>query len=401
METPLQDETIPQENLKQDNTLISKKRHIYTIVIIIFLLISIPIFLRTFFQSKGKHILTIPFKTATPIDYNNIVFSSDANSFFLTDLLSEKTTSVDMHLSAPFKIPYGQLTQYNNILSPNRKSALFLKDHNIWKIDFPTKKLTQLTTIGRAGEGTLWSIDAEFPTWSPNGKLIYYSVNADPPDNVDTYPGMQTPPDIQEGTWVMNADGKQQKYLPLVINPRGWMPDNKTIIFADQPYETSDTKSYNIATGKVNTFVKGLRIANIMWDKHGEKGLYTASNLSASFLIDKNGNILATLPHDETSSQKTLHTFLLSPDGKYILITKDAANDTLDVFLWNTQTKEKMQLPITFSSNTKPFWDQDSSKLIYAKLIENESRLFVYDLFSQQETQIITFSNNNPSYIDY
>ncbi|HSW97723.1 MAG TPA: hypothetical protein VLF89_07910, partial [Candidatus Saccharimonadales bacterium] len=296
------------------------RKWIIIITGVLFLLISIPLgVLYTTLKSPKKTQPKILVKQAMPINYENIVISSDENSVFVTDLHSKQTTVINMHLYTPFEGTYGQVTQYNTVLSPDKKSALFLKDHNIWKMNLITENATKLTTMGRAAEGSTWSIDAEFPTWSPDGSLIYYSVNADPPDNINSYPGMQTPADIKEGTWVMSADGKQQKYLPLVINPRGWMPDNKTIIFADQPYETSDTKSYNIATGKVNTFVKGLRIVNIMWDKHGEKGVYTASNLSASFLIDKNGNILATLPHDETSSQKTLHTFLLSPDGKYIL----------------------------------------------------------------------------------
>ncbi|HSW96532.1 MAG TPA: hypothetical protein VLF89_01770 [Candidatus Saccharimonadales bacterium] len=402
MEIPIQEELLPNDSSKQGTFPIQNRNRIVFVSLIIFLLVSTLLFFYFIFKSHEKTSRITSEKKEIPlIDYKNAVFSSDEKTFFLTDLKSKKTTTIDMHTNMPFEVAYGQLVQYNNVLSPDKKSALFLKDHNIWKMDFQTKKATQLTTIGRAAEGAIWSIDAEFPIWSPNGHLIYYSVNADPPNNVNTYPGMQTPSDIKEGTWLMNADGKQQKFLPLVINPRGWMPDNKTILFADQPYETSDTKSYDSNTGKLAIFVKNLRISSILWDTNGTKGVYTKSDLSVSYLIDNKKTILETLPHYETpSSQNILHTFLLSPDGKYILITKEASIN-VDVFLFNTLTKEKIQLPITFDSNTKPFWSKDSTQLIYAKKTRDNSDLFIYDTNSHQQRQITDTASFTPSSIDY
>jgi Tol biopolymer transport system component len=355
---------------------------------------------------------------------NNVLVTNKGKLQLINLLTGKRRDFVEGKL-----ISSGYLYHYNGIFSPDKKWILFYKDHNIWRTSADGTDIKQLSTQGTPRTNVYWNIEIGNVKWSPDGQKIFYVVKVDNTGSGATNPH-QVPPGTQEGLWVIDSEGSNQKYIPQVKSPIEWMPDSKRIVFVDNnTYKyTSPTKSYNILTREIKTLLPNTAIKNLYWSKKGDKGLYTDSRYEDSYLIDNNFQQIDVLSRqtniqyqDKDAIQfKEAHT--ISPDGKHAIITElirpnggltGELDANLNVYLWNTNSKEKVKLPIKVSLHTKPFWSRDSQKIVYVKqypetLYGNENGylsltgdLYYYDLATKKQTQVTTSKDIEPFNIEF
>lgn len=98
-------------------------------------------------------------------------------------LIVNPKTKTKTETTAYEKMPAGDMSQRrrratNEVVSPDGKRAVFIKDWNLWVKDLDTKKETQLTTdgvkdYGYATDNAGWKhSDAAIVSWSPDSKKI-------------------------------------------------------------------------------------------------------------------------------------------------------------------------------------------------------------------------------------
>ncbi len=374
-------------------------------------LVSLSLFTWYLFSPKGQQQLSIPLFPTHSISPTSVfsfhsdltLLSSDKNNVYLTDSITGEVQTISLDNSLPFTVPFGNLDQYHGVFSPDKASFLFLHDHNIWKYTLADRSVRQLTTIGRDSTEQVWGIDAEFPKWALDGKHIYYSVTTFFPKNMVVHPGITAPSDIQQGTWLMDEDGNNQIYLPEISNPLAWTPDSKQIIFSALPYDGS-TRAYDLQMRKVIAYINGKSLKQIFFSNDGSIIVYTTSDLSVSYMMDKNFQLIGSLVHRQDNA--VFSVFPVSPDGKYVLITKLASQSILpannaQVLLWDTSSRGRIVLPITVSPDTKLFWSRDSKRIIYVKEITGKWDVYSYDLATRVETKVTTSGAYSDSDVDY
>jgi len=314
---------------------------------------------------------------------------------------------------------------YDFSFSPDKKSFLVIKDNNIFKIDTDTLTEKQLTFQGTPETKEFFGIQVSHPKWGPDGQHIYFGINKIYSDNES----QKKLPKTQLGTWIMDQNGNQQKYLSKINypsgNPVGWMANGKEIVFNDN----FSAKLYNIETEETRNF-SNQKVQNISFSKNGKFGVYSIEDSMDNYLIDSNFNIIDSIIRQkgQTPANPLTTNYLLefwearsiSPDGKYVLITKltqpyekgqqlDTYIDDVELYLWNTLTKEKIKLPILLSQLSKVFWSPDNNKIIFTrpeklKLGNPTVRLmdiYTYDIKNQKEDRITSSNNLDHTFIDY
>lgn len=133
-------------------------------------------------------------------------------------------------------------------------------------------------------------------------------------------------------------------------------------------------------------------------------------------IIDQNFNILSSIPRQPNDTE-FWEIQAISPDGTYITLTKlfrpaegttGSYDANLEVYLWDTVTKQKVKLPITFSLHTKPFWTADSKKIIYIRqhvierdYLSDSGDLYLYDIESKKEIRLTNSGDFEPFYTSF
>lgn len=325
-------------------------------------------------------------------------------------------------------LPYSSTNYVHNYdfsFSPDKKSFLVIKNNNIFKIDTETLAEKQLTFQGANETKDFLGIQVSRPKWAPNGQHIYFSVEA-----IDNFSDVQKKlPKTQLGTWVMDDNGDQQKYLSKISfplgNPVGWMINNTEIAFNDN----FSAKIYDIGTEKIRDF-SSKKIKDMSFSQSGKFGVYLAEDSMDSYLVDSNFNVIDSITRQNGQIPLNILTTdfvlefwearLISPNGKYVIVTKmtlpyekgqqaDTYVDNVELYLWEVETKEKIKLPIFVSQFTKVFWTSDSSKIIFTrpeKLKPGNSLvrpmdIYTYDIQSQKEERITNINNIDHTFIDY
>jgi hypothetical protein len=126
--------------------------------------------------------------------------------------------------------PRGLVSDYYPSLSPDGTKVLFSADTGLNVFDINSGKATALEVIGMGNN------------WSPDGSRIL----------------LDNPPD---GLYVVNADGTGLQKIETGsprINPIGWLPDNRTIVFGAQIGDIYNLyehvfKTYNLQTGETKS----------------------------------------------------------------------------------------------------------------------------------------------------
>lgn len=353
--------------------------------------------------------------------YQNLVANITDGKLRLIDIGTKQT--IDLGIDG-VSFSSASIRDSGYIFSPDKTVLLVRRLNNIWEINLDNKSTRNLTNIN--DDLGVYTCCGRF---SPNGKFIYYSLQGGSLINE------------KDGLRLIYPDGSK-KTLEYITNPKGWMKDSKGIIFTDSHFDNLDwdslpTKIYDIETGNMTALVD-TNIDTIAWSDDNSRGVFCSSNLFDCQIIKYNfpkdtvSFPFLTIDHvvrqqsEGTLDPKTKDYSLeiwdstvISPDGQNAILTKRIqpyingiiSNDMyflnhVEVYLWNTETKQKTKLPIQISARTKAFWSKDSQNLIYIKPISpaanpNFGEVFIFNLASKKEDQITILGNFDLPETDY
>jgi Tol biopolymer transport system component len=180
------------------------------------------------------------------------------------------------------------------------------------------------------------------PTWSPDDRQIAFLLNSG------------TPLQVQQGIWVMNADGTSRRWLCSGSYPH-WSPDGETILFRNIDVSPENLGFFELKTGKIR-YILGNDVAvafgGATWAPDG-KTIYFIAHVNgqqqvASIAPSGDRSTLRIFYTEPQDSQRTLvGPPVISPDGKTLVFSiqdKHLHEHTerlwLNSFLYTLSTKE-------------------------------------------------------------
>ena len=261
--------------------------------------------------------------------------------------------------------------------SPDGKSVAFVSNlsgrNNLWLVPSEGGWPTQLTVSNERQTS---------PTWSPDSKWIAYMSDYDGDEQWDIFlvspktgqvVNLTNTREIAEQNPAWSPDGR---YLAYMVKPK------TSSVFEIDVYDTvlRDVKHMTTGTAKDRMNVAPIWSADgkfIVYTQEQSKG--TDSNI---FLVDFANHVAgakSTLltPHD---GEKTFAANDVSPDGKHVLITSNAANGYDNVGLLEIATKKTHWLTQDKWEIQGASFSPDGKTLLYTANVDGNMEIYSYDI---------------------
>jgi Tol biopolymer transport system component len=195
------------------------------------------------------------------------------------------------------------------------------------EVDQPVKGKVYVVALSGPFKGRVRDFGyGNTPDWSPDDKQICYMINPGNPINV------------RGGTWIMNADGTERRWLTSGIWSR-WSPDGKSILTDGSTLEITD-----LASGTTRPLLSApgwqLKLYAGNWSPKSDKvtfvGTFDGKDRVAT--IDANGDastikIIAT---NEDPAAAFWGPPVFSPDGKQLVFPIGVPNRGGNRSFWHT-----------------------------------------------------------------
>lgn len=261
--------------------------------------------------------------------------------------------------------------------SPDDKQIAFVTNisgrNNIWLVSSQSGWPTQLTVSNQRQANI---------AWSPKGRWIAYNSDYDGNEQWDLF-------------LVSTSNGQ---VVNLTNSPEiseegaAWSPDGEKLAYSVKPKRSSNYEidTIEILTKKITHITTGtpenLSNANPIWSRDGKWIVFTQEDATGKnaniFIVSAEGGKATNLtPHE---GEQEFQASDVSPDGKTILITSNAANGYQNAGLLDVATKK-----ITWLTHDK--WEINSSKfspdgkrLIWTANIDGNQDIYLYDIASRQ-----------------
>jgi dipeptidyl aminopeptidase/acylaminoacyl peptidase len=263
-------------------------------------------------------------------------------------------------------------------------------------------------------------------TWSPDGQQVAFISNISGHDNLWIVPaagGWPTQLTISDqrqahpvwspdGTWIAflsDHDGDRRWKLYLVSPKRGdvlnlttapdtaeedpaWAPNGREIAYISKPKTGSsyEIELMDVATRHVRHLTqntpKELSNTHPVFSRDGKFLIYTqaraGSRDSNVFLLDLASGKSANLtPHE---GQNNYAASDISPDGKTILLTSDAANGYDNVALFDIPTRKLDWLTHEKTQVNARTFSPDGQSLTWTENVGGNSEIYVYDIATKR-----------------
>src|SRR5215813_5084512 len=254
--------------------------------------------------------------------------------------------------------------------SPDGKTIVFVTNisgrNNLWLVPSEGGWPIQLTVSDQRQTG---------PTWSPDGKWIAYMSDYDGDEQWDIF--LVSPKTGQ----VVNVTNTRE----IAEESPTWSPDGRYLAYMVKPKTSSvfDIDVYAVVLGEVKHLTTGTANDRMnvvpIWSKDGkfivdtqDQSKGTDSNI---FMVDV-ASAQSTLltPHDG----ERLHSANnISPDGKHVLITSNAANGYQNAGLLDIASKKIRWLTQDKWEVSGGSFSPDGKQLTYTANIDGNSDIYV------------------------
>lgn len=246
-----------------------------------------------------------------------------------------------------------------------------------------------------SGRNNLWTVAADggwpmqltvsdqrqtSPTWSPDGKWIAYMSDYDGDEQWDIF--LVSP---KTGK-VVNVTNTRQ----IAEESPAWSPDGRYLAYMVKPKTSSvfeidvyDTVLRDVKHVTTGTAKDRMNVAPI-WSPDAKSIVYTQEQSKGTdsniFIADvsSGGSTLLT-PHE---GEKLHSANDVSPDGKYVLITSNAANGYDNAGLLELATKKIHWLTQDKWEIAGDSFAPDGKSLLYTANVDGNNEIYSYDLAS-------------------
>ena len=256
--------------------------------------------------------------------------------------------------------------------SPDGKSIVFVSNisgrNNLWIMPSEGGWPSQLTVSDQRQTS---------PVWSPDGKWVAYMSDYDGDEQWDIFfvspktgqvVNVTKTRDIAEESPVWSPDGR---YLAYMVKPK------TSSVFEIDIYDTVMREVKHLTTGTA----KDRMNVDPIWSKDGKFVVYTqyqAKGTDSNVFIADAGSAQSTrlTPHE---GEQLFSANDVSPDGRQVLVTSNAANGYLNAGLLDVGAKKVRWL-------TKDKWEvsggaysRDGRLLTYMANVDGNTDVYLYD----------------------
>ena len=257
--------------------------------------------------------------------------------------------------------------------SPDGRSIAFISNmsgrNNLWMVPAEGGWPTQLTV---SDQRQTW------PAWSPDGKWIAYQSDYDGDEQWDIF--LVSP---KTGK-VVNLTNTREI---AEMNPT-WSPDGRYLAYEVKPKTSAafEIDIYDTLMREVKHLTTGTpqdkRNVNLIWSKDAKSIVYSqeqAKGTDSNILIADVATAQSTLltPHD---GEQLYFANDLSPDGKHVLFTSNAANGYDNIGSLDVATKKISWL-------TKDKWEirggefsPDGKNITFSANVDGNEDIFLHDI---------------------
>lgn len=181
-------------------------------------------------------------------------------------------------------------------------------------VDQPNLSRLWAYGVGGAFKGLIRNLGVgNTPSWSPDDSKIAFFVNPNNPDGV------------KPGVWIMDADGKNPKWIGEGWYTR-WSPNGREICVYAHFTNPASLMIYDLATGKSRTVLGGdapVIFGGASWTRDGERlvTLVQRNGEQQLVTIAASGNLdtLQVIYREKDANRSLVGPPTMSPDGKQIL----------------------------------------------------------------------------------
>ncbi len=222
------------------------------------------------------------------------------------------------------------------------------QDTKIYLIDADGGNLTQLTDTSDFSEGS--------PDWSPDGTRIMYRLRGE--------------------TWVMNADGSDQKrLLSITARSRKWSPDSTQVVFSSKSSKEDYSDIYVIDADGGNltqlTDTSDFSEGSPDWSPDGTRIIYSVEG--EIWVMNADG-----------SNQKRLlikaYSLEWSRDSTQIVFSSGSAKGfDSDIYVIDADSGNLTQLTDTRDyDESSPTWSPDGTQIVFSSYSHKEEKSDIY-----------------------
>jgi dipeptidyl aminopeptidase/acylaminoacyl peptidase len=279
--------------------------------------------------------------------------------------------------------------------SPDGKTVAFVSNlsgrNNLWLVPSEGGWPMQLTVSNERQTS---------PTWSPDAKWIAYMSDYDGDEQWDVF--LVSPKSGQ----VVNVTNTRE----IAEQSPAWSPDGRFLAYMVKPRTSSvfEIDVYDTVLREVKHLTTGtakdrMNVAPI-WSADGQFIVYTQEQAKGTdanvFLVDVAGARSTLLtPHD---GEKIFVANDVSPDGKYVLITSNAANGYDNAGLLDIATKKIHWLTQDKWEISGHNFSPDGKSLLYTANVEGSMDIYLYDMAAAKARALplppgLNWSSGNPS----